>query len=397
MAIVKVKLMTQYQHKDGTYSVVIYVNAEGKLRHIPTGYAVKKEQFLEGQSNWIRKHPDAVIWNAKIEDKRREVSDCIIPGVGYVEGANKASVGSNFCAYIRKRGQQFIAAEMFDMGYKCTRMALELTTMKGRDVFTQEINMDLIRDYIVWCKTPKKDKNDEIQPGNIHNTIMRKIKNLRTMYNQAITEKVASPPNPFNDQKISIEPSRKQKYTEQQIKSIEVLRLPKDRTIHHVRNAFLTSFYCQGMRFESVMLLEWTMIMGGQIHYITNKGKKPRSINIHPKLQVILDEYKDAGTPYIFPFIKKRVVGVKDQRSKKGAASAQVNEYLKIIGDMAGIPTPLHFHEARHTFANLAKKKGVSTTVIKDSLAHSDEKITEAYLNSLDDDHINDAVDVVYK
>lgn len=100
MAIVKVQLKKHRRRDDGTFPVVIYVY-EKKPQYIYTGFTVKEDQFKEGQSGWIRKHPDAAIWNAKIEDRRQEVSNSIVPGVGYIDGAQSINTNHNFCEYLR--------------------------------------------------------------------------------------------------------------------------------------------------------------------------------------------------------------------------------------------------------------------------------------------------------
>jgi integrase len=310
----------------------------------------------------------------------------IIPGVGYMEGIQNAQNSANFCDFLRKRGKQYKAAEQIDAGLKCGRMAWEINAMLGRDAYAVDINADFILQYITWCK----------KSGNQHNTIMRKIKNLRTIYKQAAKRGLAPLPNPFEDYKINLQPVNRNKLTGEQIKKIEELQLPAGDTICVVRDAFLISFYCQGMRFENVCLLRWQDVWDGHIHYQMNKGKRWRAIAIHPKLQRLLDRYK-GNEPYILPFFKEPIKDKVMLRNKKGSANAIANNFLKIIADMAGIPLRLQFHEARHTFAWLAKTSGISTDTIKDALGQGDTRITEVYLKSLDDDVINNAVRAVYE
>lgn len=397
MAIVKVQLKKHRKRDDGTFPVVIYIY-EKKPQYVYTGYAVKEDQFKEGQGNWIRRHPDATVWNTKIEDKRQEVSNSIVPGVGYVEGGQTINTNHNFCEYLRYRAGLFKKAEQIDMGLKCSRYALEIKELLGRDIYSREIDLKFIRSYMAYCKAPKRDKNNHILPGNSHNTIMRKVKNLRTLYGQAISEGFAIAPNPFEKIKTSLDPVNKQKLNESEITAIEALSFTPGQTIFHVRNAFLFSYYCQGMRFESVCVTKHEHIKGGVLLYQMEKGKKWRELTIHPKLRTIINWYlENHKGPYLFPFLKAEVIGKADLRNKKGAASTVVNEFLKIIGDMAGVQFPLKFHEARHTFAYQAKKKGVYAGVIQDALGHTDSKTTENYLNALDDDLINDAVRAVYE
>lgn len=378
MATVKVQLKKHRAKNDGTYPIVIYIY-EVRPQYIYVGYSVKEEQFRDGQ---VRKHPDAAIINARIEDKRADIIGSIVPNVGYVPGIKQSQASrANFCDYVRKRAKQFRTAHQIDFAYKCDNMAKEMASIKGRDIYCGEIDMDFIRAYVAHCKSIP----------NTHNTVMGKLKNLCTLYNQAVAEGFASMPNPFDFYERKLDPVAREKLTMEQMNNIENLQLPEQSTVWHVRNSFLLSYYCQGMRFESACMLKWEHIRPDGIYYQMNKGKKWRRLEIHPKLQGILDLYT-GSRPYVLPFFKEEVKNPVHLRKMKGSASAIANEYLKIIGNMAEVPYPITFHMARHTFAHLAKTKGVSTDVIKDALGHSDMKTTEGYLKSLDDSRINEAV-----
>ena len=61
-----------------------------------------------------------------------------------------------------------------------------------------------------------------------------------------------------------------------------------------------------------------------------------------------------------------------------------VNRALGKICSMAGIDKHVTMHVSRHSFANLAREKGVMSTEIKDLLAHSNLKTTELYMGEFD-------------
>lgn len=383
MAIVKVMLKTHHQRKDGTYPVVIYAY-EVKAQYIYTGYHVRPDQFKDGR---VIKHPDAAIINARVEDRRAEIAKAVIPGVGYIEGATVDHRQGNFCDYIRRRAKQFKADHKIDMYHKCMRIAYEITDFHKRDIYFGELTLAWAREYYTACRLQ----------GNSQNTAMRKVKNIRTMYNQAVAEGLAPLPNPLTAFKVTTTPVNKEKLTADEIARIEALVLEPDRFIYHARNAFLFSFYSQGMRFENVCLTRREHIQDGHLQYQMNKGKKWRSVAIHPKLQAIIDLYIGDSGPYLFPFFPNEIKGAVDLRNKKGSVNAMINEHLKVIAQLANIKKSISFHMARHSFAFMAKTRGVKTDTIKDALGHTDTKITEAYLRALDDSYINEAVSVVWE
>ena len=50
------------------------------------------------------------------------------------------------------------------------------------------------------------------------------------------------------------------------------------------------------------------------------------------------------------------------------------------------------FHVARHSFATVLKREGVSTAMISEALGHSSEKVTQYYLASFEDTQMQDAM-----
>jgi len=367
--VVKVMLRTYQQKKDGTYPVVIRVHSKGKTRFIFTGYSVVKDQFREVEGKWIQKHKHADVINAELRQKASELSG---------EPVNKKSLSK----YLEYRAKEFKAAGRVDMDRKLRRQKAEIEQMTDREVFFWEIDMAWIRRYAVHNAT----KN-----GNANNTIMRKIKNLRTIYGQAITDKWAEYPNPFDAYKIHLDPVDRAKLTMEEIGKLEALTLDKGKVLDNARNAFIFAFYAHGMRFGSVFTLEWNMINDNVLRYQMDKGKKFREIVLHPKALAILEQYRGSER-WVFPFCKRPWRDEEDFMNMKGSANALVNGALKIVAELAGIEKVISTHVARHSFAYLLKTKRVDGHIIQDALGHSSLGITESYLKSLDDDVINEAV-----
>jgi len=49
-------------------------------------------------------------------------------------------------------------------------------------------------------------------------------------------------------------------------------------------------------------------------------------------------------------------------------------------------------HIARHSYATVLKRSGVSTSIICESLGHSSEKVTQIYLDSFGNEQMNEAM-----
>lgn len=70
----------------------------------------------------------------------------------------------------------------------------------------------------------------------------------------------------------------------------------------------------------------------------------------------------------------------------------KVNDSLKQIGEALNLPIALTTYVARHSQATVMKKAGVSTGVIREIMGHSSERITQIYLDSFDNEQIDEAM-----
>ena len=79
------------------------------------------------------------------------------------------------------------------------------------------------------------------------------------------------------------------------------------------------------------------------------------------------------------------------------AKTALINKELKKIASLAGIEKQLSFHISRHSFAKIAKQKGIDNSKVKDLLAHSSLKITEGYMGNFDTSENDKALEAVFE
>jgi integrase len=128
--------------------------------------------------------------------------------------------------------------------------------------------------------------------------------------------------------------------------------------------------------------------------YTINKGNRPMSTLIHPKLQAIIADYIHNDTDTIFGRFNLEDLK-KNKRSVIGSENAYINKGLKDLALMIGIKG-FSFHQARHSFAFHLKRVSNNIHVIKDSLGHAKTSTTEVYLQSLDDEFLDNEVSKLY-
>ncbi len=134
---------------------------------------------------------------------------------------------------------------------------------------------------------------------------------------------------------------------------------------NHALNVWLFSFYFAGMRLSDVLKIKWHQINDGRLHYTMNKNDKVLSIKISPKVEKILNQYRDehehkqrSEQDYVFPELKKaNEKDIQDIFRKTKTANKKLNHYLKQVATMAQIDKKLTMHIARHTFGNISRDK----------------------------------------
>ena len=155
---------------------------------------------------------------------------------------------------------------------------------------------------------------------------------------------------------------------------------------------FTFSYFTAGINFIDMAMLERSNIVDGQLVYYRKKTKKQIIIPLQDKASEIIKKYSNEHSPYLFPVLSpfhKTEVQVANRLHK---VLAKVNKHLKEIGEKLELPIPLTTYVARHSYATVLKRAGVSTAIISESLGHSSEKITQTYLDSFDNEQIGNAM-----
>ena len=153
---------------------------------------------------------------------------------------------------------------------------------------------------------------------------------------------------------------------------------------------FAFSYFTAGINFIDIALLKDGNIIDNRVVYYRHKTKKRIIVPLQPKAIELIDKYR--GGAYLFPILSafhKTEVQIADRLHK---VLGKVNKYLKQIGKELKLPIPLTTYVARHSYATVLKRSGVSTSIISESLGHSTERITQVYLDSFGNDQMNEAM-----
>lgn len=280
-----------------------------------------------------------------------------------------------------------------------------ISEMKDAERFgyARSINNTLqaVKSYRDNSDFPIKDLNYEFlvhfdnfcrKRGNTTNTLAVYMRTIKMIFNRAIKSGIVKQEQyPFRGYIIKTTKTRKRAVPRNVIKLIENLTLDPGSRIWHSRNYFLFSFYCMGINFADIAHLKMKNIVNGRLEYKRQKTKKDYSIKITPQMRRILDLYTNEKSPdeYIFPIITRAdsaELVYKDMAEKRRI----YNINLKDIAMLCDIETNLTSYVARHSWATIAKHKGVPVAVISEGMGHEDVKTTEIYLDSFDKSVLDD-------
>jgi integrase len=379
------ELDTRYKSKHNTFPVVILVRHKNQTRRIPTGYKISVKYWAGEKVS--TKHPDHRQINNHIDELvymcKQYRGDCDRTGRPIrLDRIGKENNSYLFSEFLTHRAGQYKARGKIVMWQKLNRFAKELTTCFG-PLYFDEIDSEKLNQYESYL----------IDQGNVENTRHKKFKFLSEVYSAAVQDGKADNPNPFKAYKIPTRPVRKEKLSTTELKAIEELPLQPGR-LNDDRNLALFSYYCKGARFETCITFKRENIRGDRLLFISNKGGKPFSVKIHPRLQKIIDQYREGE--YLFPQVLELPADPLKYKKLLDVQNTLVNRSLKIIAGLCEIKINLTFHIMRHSFAWHLKKTSTSIHVIKDALNHSDSRTTEIYLKALDDEILDGEMEKLY-
>lgn len=264
-------------------------------------------------------------------------------------------------------------------GYKPTAMALEA------------IDLDYLKGLELYLR----------QRGNKDNSIATRFAIFKAIYNKAVKEgKVAVKQNPFSIYQVGSlwSKTRKRAIDKEDIQRLIDLEIAEGHTTEYRRldkDLFLFSYFTAGMNFGDIARLRYKDIVKGRVYYSRHKTQKLLSFQLVPMALQILEKYGTAGhgEDYIFPILNRREHTSPQQIfNRLHKVLQKVNRELKVLGEMIGLEMPLTTYVARHTYATVLKRSGVSVALISESLGHSDLSTTQIYLDSFENSQIDAAM-----
>ena len=162
------------------------------------------------------------------------------------------------------------------------------------------------------------------------------------------------------------------------------------------RDIFLFSYFSAGINFKDIATLRYNDMEEDRIFYRRHKTGKAMTCRLHPQAKEIIAKYTRSEViqeDYIFPILDRQIHRTEQQiHNRVHKVLVHINRELKEWSKQLGLAMNLTTYVARHTFATVLKRSGVSVALISESLGHSDLSTTQIYLDSFENSQIDAAM-----
>ena len=272
--------------------------------------------------------------------------------------------------------------------YKGSYNSLKVFTKNQLDIPFSAIDISWLNKYEKWLRSK----------GNKETTMSLMFRTLRSAYNKAIKDKCARKSDyPFDEYKINKFDTKTQKRA---IAKTEVLKFTKEvdnigkrQYVQLSKDIFIFSYLCGGINFTDIANLTKVNITNGRIHYIRQKTGKLIKLGISEEAMQIIKKYESESKGYLFPILNANIHKTPLQKQNRiHKMLGKINKNLKLIAAQLNVDANMTTYVARHSFASVLKKSGVSIALISEALGHSDLSTTQVYLDSFDNEQIDAAM-----
>lgn len=391
---------TRHEKMSGKYPVKIRVTFMRKQYYFKTGLDFTKEDYHYMHNPSLIPKTSTRSYVKKLEKDKLECNTKLIEATAIIEQMvlfDKTTFKMKFEGMIKpahtlkeyyekeienkKRSGSIGTASSYLSSLK------SLLTFRPKLTFL-EINPEFLRQYESWL----------ITNGKSITTVGIYLRPLRAIIIQAIEDlNYPKESYPFGRRRYQIPTGKNIKKALSKEEISLLFNYNSSSSVWHqkARDFFIFSYLANGMNMKDILQLQGANIDGEFIRFRRAKtqgtirsGTKPITVPINKEMKNIIERWGNKNpkpNEYIFSVLEK---GITPElvRSRVQQFTKMVNKYIKEIAITLGIQKPVTTYFARHSYATILRKSGVSTEFICEALGHSNITTTANYLDSFDDD-----------
>lgn len=397
MGSIKVLLYKSKKLANGEHPVMIRYIKDRKPNYISIGKSCSTELWDDAKELPKKSHPLFKELTILIGSKKLQAEKFILAG----ENNNDQEVTSQELRSEFKKNKQtlsvfkafeYFIARMLEAGqvknsqvYKDALRQLKKFTV-NKDLSFSQIDISFLNRYQEFMQ----------KTGLGPNSIYLYLRTLRALINKAIEEKICLPKyysfKEFSLAKFSKIKTQKRAISKENIIAIASLEFPPTHPLFHSRNYFLFSYYNRGINMIDIAHLQWSNISNNRLNYRRKKTRESFTIGmLQPAIEILNHYSENKNSDFIFPILSEKHDTPSMIQNRIHKMLKVINRDLKEIAVLAGINEKLTTYVARHSFATILKKSGVSTSLISEAMGHDSEKTTQIYLEDFENSVLDDA------
>lgn len=383
--------------KTGELPLKIRVCKDRKTRYINLGVSTKAEYWDFGKNQPKPTCPNRELIEKLISNKISEVKSKIVE----LKSEDKEFSATTLVENVSNPSKIITVGELFRQHIHCLeeekrtgyRLSIQQTYNsllkfnKHLDIPFSDMDCNWLRRYETWLRKQNKSEN----------TIGIRFRNIRMIFNLAMDmELVKSENYPFKKFKVSKLYQETVKRALSKGEILTVIDYPtagKDFYTKLAINLFTFSYFMGGINFVDMAYLTERNVIDNRLIYHRRKTGKLINLPMQQRAYMVLKEYKKSNEAYLFPILSSRHKTEQQRLNRLHKVVTKVNKALKSIGEELHIPIKLTTYVARHSYATVLKRAGVSTSIISESLGHSSEKVTQIYLDGFENSQIDKAME----
>jgi integrase/recombinase XerD len=402
------------RNRDGHYEIFIRIQDGSHRRRIKTNYAVQKTQFKsrDVRQQWVRNHPKASVINADLKRILEAFNDQIARDLNKGLGSTPETVIFNLTSSEGTTSLIQFMQEKIDLMLNYNHRKGYQQALNNWLSFVKVAKLGDLDFRSITVNILKKFENWLFKKGLQSSTVYANMKRIRAAFNMAIKEQVIKPGDYIfraYTMPSGKTVSKKEKLTIDELREFLKQKYRDGSGVKAAQQAFFLSFCMAGVRIEDILTLTWNDVKSDRIEYTMEKTGASTSILITPQINAILDYFRSVNRDKatIVGFLPSEILPLKSSHDIKenqrykieiSIKTALANKYLAQIADDACLSKKVSTHIARHTFATIAAKRtNGNIQFVQNALKHSNAKITQAYLASLDLESLDDAMMEVTK
>jgi site-specific recombinase XerD len=399
---VKVVLYESKTLKNGEHPIMLRLTKDRKTKYISLNASCSKDQWNYQESVPKPKHPLHRELVNKINKKKLEASKLLLSldndekdfSAELLQGKlkTKAKAKRTVLQYFDDVIAKLEKANRIGYANIFTSTKNSLVKFRDKKDFEfSDVTMNFITNY----------EEDFYSRGCVMNSVFVHLRTFKTLINYAKKDEIVRPEyDPFKN--INFTKFRRIKTAKRAISKADMqliikMDLEPNSSLYDAKNYFLFSFYNRGINFVDIAFLKWENITKDRLSYVRRKTKESFSIGLLEPAKEILKYYKQQPfynkDGFIFPILSDDYLTATARSidNRLDRILKIVNGDLKIIGEKAEIETKLTTYVARHSYATILKRSGISTSIISEAMGHESEKTTQIYLDSFGNYELDEA------